>query len=84
MKTDFGVYGFSYVDNLWTKEDMTIYTGAALSETMKPITMLSLCSNHRTKDEELLARGDEHIIDYLDSLKMEIRNKNLNNLLNGE
>ena len=64
---------------------MTIYVGAGISEeTSKPITILSLVINYSKKDEELLVRGKENIIEYLNILKKEIRNKNLNNLLNGE
>ena len=84
---DFSKYGFilNKEYSLWTKGDMTIYVGAGISEsTMKPISVLSLVTNYTKKDEELLVRGEKYIIEYLDVLRKEIRNKNLNNILNGD
>ena len=84
---DFSEYGFTLDKeySLWTKGNYTIYIGAGISEDrLRPVTMLSLVTNYTKKDEELLVRGKENIIEYLNGLRKEIRNKNLDNLLNGE
>lgn len=80
----FSEYGFSYDKNtnIWRKNDLVIYKGAGISEeTSKPITVLSLVSDYRTKEEKLLSRGKENIIEYLNNLKRKIRSKNLKRLL---
>ena len=85
MNNSFSEYGFAYdkLTNVWIKNNLTIYKGAGISEeTSKPITILSLVSNYRTKDEKLLSRGKENIIEYLNKLKRKIRTKNLKRLLN--
>jgi len=82
---DFSEYGFvlNKEYSLWTKDDYSIYMGAGLSGD-KPVTIPSLVTNYSKKDEELLSRGTENIIEFLNGIRKELRNKNLNNLLNDE